>query len=315
MDALEQYLLEQGIELAYPGHKNVSDKCVYAINCPYCSDKNFHLGIFVNNKGFSCFRCKTKGSVFKLLHDLFSISFTKYKELIDLPIVPEMATSEHLRQRLKKGKPAKNIGHKSIIFPSNAFYGNSKEKTIGLKLVKQFFKNRKNPISMNIIDKYGLYPCLKGEYKRRLIIPINDIRGIRKAFQARDLTGKSIIAYKNPSEIEIKDYLYGIDEIKKDFVNVVEGVTDKWRIGKNTVATFGVGLSSSQIELLLRKGIKKLILAWDYDAYAIASKTARELQPLFEKIKVLDFPFEQDPDLFGRKETYDLIRKTNYFGF
>jgi hypothetical protein len=42
-----------------------------------------------------------------------------------------MATSEHLRQRLKKGKPAKNIGHKSIIFPPNAFYGNSKEKAIG----------------------------------------------------------------------------------------------------------------------------------------------------------------------------------------
>jgi hypothetical protein len=315
MSALEDYFIDNGIETASPGHKNVSDKCEFGICCPYCSDKNFHLGIFLNNTGFSCFRCKTKGSLFRLLHDLFEISFLQYKEIVDLPIIPETSTSEYLRKKIEKGKSNHYAAESlSVSFPPNAFYGTKREHRIALKLTEQFLSSRKNPISIKNIKRYGCYPCIRGEYKRRLIMPIKDIRGVKKTFQARDLTNKAVVPYRNPGDVEIKDHLYGIDKINRSFAIIVEGIFDKWRIGNNSVGTFGVGLSSKQIELLLRKKIKFLIFAWDYDAYAIAAKTAREVQPFFEKIKVLDFPFEQDPDLFGRKGVYNLINQTRVFG-
>lgn len=314
MEILEQYFLDNGIELAYPGHKNVSDKCLYAINCPYCSDKNFHLGVFLNNTGFSCFRCKTKGSLFRLLHDLFEISFPQYKELVDLPVIPEISTSEYLRKKIEKGKSIYVPKSLSTLFPPNALYGTKREHRIALKLTKHFLSTRKNPISIKNLKRYGCYPCLRGEYKRRLIMPVRDINGVKRTFQARDLTNKAMVPYKNPSEAEIKNYLYGIDKIHKRFAITVEGIFDKWRVGINSVGTFGIGLSSYQVELLLKKGVKFLIIGWDYDAYAISVKTARELQPFFEKIKVLDFPFEQDPDLFGRKGVYNLINQTKVFG-
>jgi len=314
MTNLEEFLLSRGIELAYPGHKNISNKCEFGICCPYCSDKNFHLGIFLNNTGFSCFRCKTKGSLFRLLHDLFEISFPQYKELVDLPIIPETSTSEYLRKKIEKRKPNHITESLPVLFPPNAFYGTKREHRIALKLTEHFLSTRKNPISIKNLKRYGCYPCLRGLYKRRLIMPIKDIRGIERTFQARDLTNRAMVPYRNPGDIEIKNYLYGIDEIYKSSAILVEGIFDKWRTGDDSTGTFGVGLSSYQIELLLKKKIKFLIFAWDYDAYPISVKTAREVQPFFDKIKVLDFPFEQDPDLFGRKGVYNLINQTKVFG-
>ena len=49
------YLDEKGIEYVTEG-KNVSAGWI-GLQCPYCSDQSNHLGVCLDGKGFSCFRC------------------------------------------------------------------------------------------------------------------------------------------------------------------------------------------------------------------------------------------------------------------
>lgn len=123
-------------------------------------------------------------------------------------------------------------------------------------------------------DKYDLRSDAS-----RLIIPVYYNRRI-VSYQERDVRFKF---YKScPLEIAImnnKDIFYNLDNVFGDKVVVVEGVFDVYRLGDNSVCSFGTSVTTSQIALLAKR-FKKVIMFFDPepDAQKKAEKVASELE-------------------------------------
>lgn len=62
------YLLEGG--------KNSSSEVV-AVCCPFCGDVSYHGGFFKSSGSYNCFRCSTKGSLYKIVSELIGKEDTK----------------------------------------------------------------------------------------------------------------------------------------------------------------------------------------------------------------------------------------------
>jgi DNA primase len=134
-------------------------------------------------------------------------------------------------------------------------------------------------------------------------MPVKDIDGNLISFLGRDITGKQELRYKNcPVELSakpVKETLYNI-EIAKGFDTVIvcEGVFDLWRIDKlQSVATFGIELSQTQINLLSM--FRKIIFIFDPEekAQQNAKIYAKRLSGAGCEIYVLDLRaagFEKD---------------------
>lgn len=108
--------------------------------------------------------------------------------------------------------------------------------------------------------------------------------------------------------------LYGVDQAKEyDYVVLVEGTTDAWRLGPPAVSTFGKLISQHQAEIIgnwLPTG--GLVFLFGDDAKAL-EESHRGYERLTKKhdvivIKVLD-PLGRDPAQLSREEAWDLIRQ------
>jgi DNA primase len=159
-----------------------------------------------------------------------------------------------------------------------------------------------------------------GDYSFRIIIPIF-YKNILVSFQARSIYSKEkcseldILRYKNYSIelglVNIKHILYNLDNCLEDWVVVVEGVFDCWRLGpKNIAATMGTSMSIQQINLLAKR-YKKVIFLFDNEkqAQSRARKYGSELSSLGVEVEIFNPEFEHDPgdytkeeELFCRKE-------------
>lgn len=92
-----------------------------------------------------------------------------------------------------------------------------------------------------------------GDLPHRLVIPII-FRTQMVSWQSRDITGRAELRYISASPalevVKHKEVVYNIDNCRGQAIIVVEGLTDVWRLGDNTGATFGTGFTRAQINLL-----------------------------------------------------------------
>jgi hypothetical protein len=88
------------------------------------------------------------------------------------------------------------------------------------------------------------------DYRSRLFVPVR-WGGEEVSFQARDVTGRSELRYVScPVAREVvhhKNVLYGIQERWGRTGIIVEGVTDCWRLGPLSCATFGISTKPEQV--------------------------------------------------------------------
>jgi len=174
-------------------------------------------------------------------------------------------------------------------------------------IVYRFLEKRR--VSIKTCEKYHVGFCKYGKYAQRLIIPIyfeNKLVG----FQGRDVTGKSNMKY-NTSETKINNYLYNYNSNINEKIIIVEGVFDAWRLGENTLCSFGTHLTSHQQKLIINKRPKQVVFAWDGNAYLKAKHQAKQLRPFIDDIKVIQLPINEDPDSLDRKKIFQLVEKTN----
>ncbi|KKK66051.1 hypothetical protein LCGC14_2967990, partial [marine sediment metagenome] len=173
-------------------------------------------------------------------------------------------------------------------------------------LVGEWLWSRGFPTS--ICQEYELGYVEWGEYQLRLIVPIY-LDGEVVSFQSVDLTGQADVKYKgcpnDRSHIPLKHTLYGIDDVG-DQVIIVEGITDKWRMGKNAVALFGKKWTPEQIDLLIRKAKDKTIkICLDGDAEQEAYNLYAKIQGVCRDVMIILLEYGEDPD--GLRP--DIIRK------
>lgn len=258
----------------------------FNIKCPFCDDSSSHLGINLDKQVFSCLKCKTSGSLYKLVFKLEKNpdktkqifkeypnkrSFFDKQRASDIPILSEFSKT-----------------------PTQKAYN--------------YLKNRNfNPDY--IIEKYSLlFPDFTSAYRNRIVIPFFE-NNQTVTFTSRDI-GYSEVRYKSlSSEKSIKtpkETLYNIDSVNSNKVLIVEGVFDVWRIGDNCLSVSGSSITDDHIKQLIQKRIRYVFLCYDneYEAQTRAENDAMKLSAFFD-VKIIKQDYAKDVgDISDEKLNY-----------
>jgi DNA primase len=269
-----EFLDDHNISYTQSG-KNVSDGWI-GISCCFCGDKSNHMGINLDKKNFSCFRCGEKGSAPKLIQALLNVRIDQAYDIIRKYQQDRPSDPKKIRQTAQQ-----------IVMPS----GISKEF---YDPFLKYIEKRRFPLS--VIDQYDLY-CggIVGDFPYRIVIPVY-YGGQIVTFVGRDITDQSDRKYKaypiEKSVLPVKSTLYGIDDVYRKAV-LVEGIFDAWRVGRGAVASFGTAMSDEQVNLLSK--LQSVYIMWDADASEKAKKLAHRISSVVKHVEVITLS-EGDPD-------------------
>lgn len=280
--------------------KNVSGGWVN-IQCPMCNDPSMHMGYnYSDDYGFYCFRC---GHHFadETIQKLIGVNRQTAKQII----------------RKYEGKTKTTHKNKNQKKPFELPTSTEKLQKIHRKyLLKRGFDPDELEYHWKIMGT-GPVSTLDGiDYSKRLLIPIYWNEGM-VSFQTRDVTDKSDAKYKAcPEHREIihhKDILYGMPLTEWETTGfIVEGVTDCWKMGWDSAATFGIKFTSQQLREIART-FNKAIIVFDPDEHAQkqAKKLMSELK--FRGVTCFNYNFETDPGEADEKEILELFNKFKIF--
>jgi DNA primase len=278
---VEAYLESRGIAYSTTGN-NVSSGWV-GIQCPFCDDQSNHLGINLNSKALSCFKCPVKGTIVKLIMKIENISFPQAVEVVE-----EFTDI--------RGSIDKRTLHSEAVSQSVRSIDLSEFGIVDLMKAqeKYLIKRRFDP---ELIKKK--YKVMSGgivhKYKHRIIIPFYNKYGKILTFQSRDTTGKAQVAYMSlapkDSVRNIKSLLYNIDTVE-DTAIIVEGIFDCWRIGDGAVPILGIRYKHAQLKRL--SNLQRCFILFDQGAEERAEELGNALSAFVPSVEMLFLP-EGDP--------------------
>jgi len=273
---IREYLNSRGVPFFTEGG-NTSESWI-SLQCPFCADRSNHMGINEDGDFFSCWICKEKGSIAKLVMKLERCSWDRARAITGI-IIP-------------KGMKIKQPG-KVCILPPEAGDLTDLHKSY-LKVDRGFDPNE-------IIRKYGITGTgPTGDFAYRIIIPVY-YRKKLVSFTGRDITGKQTLRYKacpvEESVVPCHHCLYWIDHARNTAI-VVEGPMDVWRIGDGAVALFGNEATPSQM-LALSK-FQRVFVLLDSDAWSYGTKLAKNLSTRNANVSLIQLdsgdPADMDQD-------------------
>ena len=246
----EKFCLEHQIETAPRGNKHQRRGWVN-VSCPHCAGNfGYYLGINIQYAYSSCYRCgyhwlpKTIAAIARVPLDTA------------IKLIAQYSTGEVLQEYQEK------------INRNNSLTLPSEFKSLS-KIHWNYLKSRGfSAATARSNQLLGTLMC--GQYAMRIIAPIY-LDGLLISYQGRDVTGRQDTRYKAcAAEDEVwphQDSLYGVDECKKKSVIIVEGITDKWRLGEDTIATFGIEWSATQARMIATR-FEKFFLLYDNEEQA-----------------------------------------------
>jgi len=270
------------------------------INCLFCFDHANHMGINLKSNLFSCWLCSETGDAVSLIQKVERCSFQKAVRILE--------EYQEYGEEKEEEKPDIKKKYKTLLPKHFKEIEAGKEPA----LVKQWFKKRE--FDLSICQKYNLGFVKHGEYQLRLIVPVF-VDGVVVSWQAVDLTGRASIPYMDcppdRAKINNKELLYGIDEVEDQLI-LVEGVTDKWRIGRGAVAAFTKNLSRKQKRFLIERIPKEVLIKVVLDADTVkdkhGEKIAKELVSIYDKVILFELKEGDPADL--TKEEIERIRNS-----
>ncbi len=252
-----QFCKDYNIDYRTSG-KNVSDGWV-GINDPYTIDTSYHLGI--NLSGAYTYSWKTGGhSLLHVIKTLLGVDSRKAQSIID-----EYSQDVAIRKTLNKRKF--NIS----TTPTEARHRN--------------FLRSRGFNAKYLVEKYDLRS--DGD---NIVIPIyyhNEI----VSYQTRNIYKKQYkMCSNNEAIIPTKDILYNLDNCKKDYIIIVEGVFDVFRLGDDSASTFGTSYTTKQLSIL-SENYKYVIIMFDNEkeAQKQARKLGAELTMLGTEVLIEDY--------------------------
>ncbi len=279
------------------------------VTCPFCSDGSNHCGVNPATELFNCWVCPQKGHLVDLLMELTGQSFAACKSLVTdsaasfkkpvVEMIRDTFEGQSVEPEPSSDVPAELPKRFELITPETCS-----------PLLDMYLQRRNFTRALMMDHRCGI--CKSGPYMHRLIAPVY-YQGRLVSFQAADMTGFGSLPYQAAplSMGRINDYLYGYDEIDKIMI-VVEGLTDKWRVGIESVAAFTSHLTPSQVELIKKKELDELYFCFDPEltAYYKSREEAEEFRAYVPKVEVLRLPFGKDPDKAGQEEIYRCMAET-----
>ena len=278
----KKYLLSRGIKFFEAG-KNTSSGWLQ-FKCPMCNDTTNHGGLNIESGSFYCWRCGGH----KLIDVIsFMLNVTKSRAIEEI----KKNQKEGSFKKIKKiREPSGNNNHKTLVMPFT---------TDLLDIHKNYLTNRGfNPIKLKRMYELKSTTFF-GDYKFRIIAPIF-LDGVKVSFQGRDITENSPYRYKACKKqneiVNHKETLYGIDLVVGKTVLIVEGVTDVWRLGPCSIATFGTSFTTEQVKLIGDR-FKDAIIIYDSDAGRKAYDLSLQLMARGVRVKIVTLDNGDPADL------------------
>jgi len=247
--------------------------------CPFCTGHaGFHLGINIDEAYSVCHRC----GFHPLPKVIAALTGTNYNIAKD--IIKKYST---VSTTVRPNNDPKNIPSQ-IKFPSDTGSLTNRAKKY---LIQRNFDPDKLATTWGLLSTGHI-----GFYKNRILAPIYQ-NHILVSYQCRDITNKhpqKYLACNQDEEIvQHQHTIYGLDQAQKRQCIVVEGITDVWRLGPGTVATFGISFTKLQAQLIAKHFDKVFIL---FDGEPQAQEKAGELGFLIgsafnNPVEVINLPF------------------------
>jgi DNA primase len=294
-----RYLDDQHIPYRIAGEKNVKEGWI-GVDCPFCistrngPDFGGHLGINLDSKVISCWRCNTKGPITRLIKEVEQVSYYQAENI----------ASRYFNLEIKEGYIPKELRP-----PSSQLVLKPEFRRELMPVTRQYLQNRGFDPDY-LIRKYDIMDGGNiGSFAWRVIIPII-MKGRIVSYTARTISPPEVeeIRYKMCKEEEAlvprNKLLYNIDTVSRGVI-ICEGPTDVWRIGDGSVATLGVMFSSAQIDLLHKRGITRAFILYDREAEENAERLAHSTRLFCKHVEVIYLDESKDPaDLTPEEAMY-----------
>jgi len=302
-------LSELGIDYKEAG-KNVGAHDIN-ISCPFCGAE-MHLGISKLEGKVHCWVCSFEDldrypSFLKVLYEVTGLGWDEIKEVL----------ADHGWEQYSYAikKPDSGLAAKCELPRESRKISSIHRSSKGYSDAVDYLSRR--GFDNDVIGWHDLRFASSGNYGGRIIIPIClDFKVV--SFTSRDYTGKQKNRYKHAplymSSKRIKDLLYNYDSAKSfDHIYILEGPTDVWRMGEDSVAVFRSALSSEQRNLLISLKPKSVTIVFDPMAASRAYEAAESLLPFINKIKVVRLTGEKDVANMTRDEVLIMEDKTSLY--
>jgi hypothetical protein len=301
----EKFCKDFGISFA-TSHKNVSSGWI-GLNCPFCSDQNYHLGFNLNGEYFYCWKCRGH-SIENTIKQFLNVDFSQavklkeqYQTFYRNPFVHEKYKRAVASCYLPPQSNSLKTVHKKYL--SDRLYDPDKlERIWELKGTMHF-----SPVSYweNDVKK-------EMDFSYRIIAPIN-FNSRLVSYQSRTTQKLSFTPYKAcPKSLEvinIKKVLYGWDLVPATDVVVVEGIADAWRLGPGALCVFGVSYTREQVMLLAK--FRRVFIMFDNDkpGKTQAESLQRDLNKIMTGVRIIDIDGVKDPGELKQSEADHLMRE------
>lgn len=281
--------------------KNIGQGWIGLETCPFCEATGCHFGIRLETNVASCWVCGETASVPKLAQQITGMPWKDaYNE------IGQFINDE-------RWIPESPHPGKSVVFPedmeelSRAAYGYIFDRGFATWEIQKKYKIKSTPgwSFLEIGEK-------KWCFNHRIIIPIIMEKKV-VSYTARtyvDMDPRYMNAPTEAGIIPTASCIYNVDTVK-DKAIIVEGPTDVWRMGDESIAMMGVKFTPAQVEYLGSKSIKEVFILFDEGASDRARELAMALSSVIKKVKVVTLTTGTDPGGLRSDEAlkikYDLL--------
>lgn len=291
MDLLRIYL-DHGVPTADEGQRHYREGWLNT-PCPFCTGNfGFHLGATIDGRVFYCWRCGWKPPTLAL-SKLLNVKESEVPAIIKEyggPVLDVIQPEIHT-------KPWK--------IPA----------VIGLQPNHKRYLKKRGFDYKHLEDVWGITgtgptSTLDGiSYAYRLFIPIY-WNGQMVTFQTRDVTNKHPQRYlacpKDREQIHHKHILYGQQQHWGATGICVEGVTDVWRLGVNSFATFGIKYTPKQLRVMAQN-FKRIAVVFDDDPQAVEQAGILVDELKFRNVDAWRVPIVGDPASLSDDDAKHLV--------
>jgi DNA primase len=291
VELLEEVLGDHGLH--YPNRGQIS------FNCPVCDDGRNKHNLEVNyiDNVYKCWACGDSENTHGALGKIFDKYGNKKQKKLYNVLKPETVI-----KREKKKKTLKLPEGFTLFKDSSPVYPVRRQAL-------NYLKSR--GITDEMIDKFGIGFCDKGDHAGRIVIPSYNINGELNYYIARSWNPMSRAKYKNPEAEKDKIIFWeNLIDWNRD-IYLVEGAFDGLFLD-NPIPMLGKHMSELLFDTIYQKAKGNVIICLDGDAWTNAVKLYHELNggDLYQKIKILKLPLDQDVcDLKGQIDPYYVIIK------
>jgi DNA primase len=292
VELLEEVLGDHGLH--YPNRGQIS------FNCPVCDDDRNKHNLEVNyiDNVFKCWSCGDSEGTHGPLGKLFDKYGNKKQKKLYNVLKPETVVKrEKPKKQLKLPDGFTLFKDSSPIYPVR-------------RQAMNYLKSR--GITDEMIEKYQIGFCDKGDHSGRIVIPSYNTKGELNYYIARSWNPMSRAKYKNPEAEKDKIIFWeNLIDWNKD-IYLVEGAFDGLFVN-NSIPMLGKHMSELLFETIYTKAKGDIIICLDADAWQNAIKLYHELSggDLWGRIKLVKLPDDKDiADLRGeiKDEYYHIIK-------